>query len=163
MYQQSEKNLLNSNISSMNPHNMANFGPLMAEICLRVLSTPPNFNRFRILPLLLQWRHTPEAKHTLHDVWPSPALEHYIYIFGALASWWNFAWCKIHFTPKSCILLYWQRYCTALQQRTSAKLCGVVQGMELWNFLRGHHLYSAGQPSCWVSAHIVVFLVLQLI
>jgi len=38
--------------------------------------------------------------------------------------------------------------CTALEQRLSAKLCGVVQGMELWNFaegaiyirLGGHHI-----------------------
>jgi len=30
-----KKNLLNSNISSTSPHNMANFGPLTAEICWR--------------------------------------------------------------------------------------------------------------------------------
>jgi len=32
MYQQSEKNLLNSNMSSTYPHNTANVGPLTAEI-----------------------------------------------------------------------------------------------------------------------------------
>ena len=32
MYRQSEKNLLNSNISSRCPHNVVNFGPLTAEI-----------------------------------------------------------------------------------------------------------------------------------
>ena len=37
-----------------------------------------------------------------------------------------------------------------------AKLCGVIHGMELWNFRRGCHLYSAGPPSRWASAHIVV-------
>jgi len=31
MYRQSEKNLLNSNMSSTCLHNMANFGPLAAE------------------------------------------------------------------------------------------------------------------------------------
>jgi len=36
----------------------------------------------------------------------------------------------------------------------SAKFCGVVQGMELWNFRRWHHLYSAGRPARWASAHI---------
>jgi len=66
-----------------------------------------------------------------------------------------FARCKIHFTSKSCGL-YWQRYCTALQQPASAKLCGVVQGMELRNFRRGRYLYSAGRPSRWASAHILV-------
>jgi len=42
--------------------------------------------------------------------------------------------------------------CMTLQQRPSAKLCGVVQGMELRNFVRGCHLYSAGWPSRWPSA-----------
>ena len=35
--------------------------------------------------------------------------------------------CKIHFAPKSCVLLYWQCYCTALEQWAPAKLCGVQQ------------------------------------
>jgi len=77
---------------------------------------------------------------------------------GALAPWQNFARFKIHFTSKSCVLVYCQRYCTELQQRASAKLYGVVQGMELPNFRRGRHLYSAG-PSRWASAHILVFYI----
>ena len=39
-----------------------------------------------------------------------------------IASWRNFARCKVHFASKSCLLLYWQRYCAALHQRASAKL-----------------------------------------
>jgi len=73
--------------------------------------------------------------------------------------WRNFTQCKIHFTSKSCFLLYWQCYCAALQQRASAKLCGVVEGMKLCNFRRRHHLYSAGRPSRWASAHILVWFV----
>ena len=46
----------------------------------------------------------------------------------------------------------------ALQQRASAKLCGVVQGMELSNFRRQRHLHSAGRPSRWASAQILVIL-----
>jgi len=57
---------------------------------------------------------------------------------------------------QSCVLLYWQCYCTALQQRASAKLCDVVQGMELRNFHRERHPYSAGRPSCLASTHILV-------
>jgi len=54
MYRQSEKkNLLSSNISSTSPDNMANFGPLAAEIRWRVCGTPANFNGFRILAALL--------------------------------------------------------------------------------------------------------------
>ena len=47
------KNLLNSNNSPTCPHNMANFGPLAAEICWRVWGTPANFNGFRVLAALL--------------------------------------------------------------------------------------------------------------
>jgi len=47
------KNLLSSNISSTCPHNMANFGPLSAEIISLVWGTPANFNGFRILATLL--------------------------------------------------------------------------------------------------------------
>ena len=43
---QSEKKLLNSIISSTCPHNMVNFGPLLAEICWRVWGTPANFTGF---------------------------------------------------------------------------------------------------------------------
>jgi len=75
---------------------------------------------------------------------------------GALAPRQNFARCKIDFISKSCVRLYWQHYRTALQQRASAKFCVVVQGTELRNFRRGHHLYSAGRPSRWASAHILV-------
>jgi len=61
MYRQSEKNLLNSNISSRCLHNMAKFGPLTAEIGLPVWGTPANFNRFRVLASLLQRRRSPEV------------------------------------------------------------------------------------------------------
>jgi len=47
------KNLLSSNISSTCPHNMVNFSPLAAEIVSLVWGTPPNFNGFRVLAVLL--------------------------------------------------------------------------------------------------------------
>ena len=77
--------LLNSNISSTCPHNMANFGPLTAEVGLPVWGSPANFNRFRVLASLLQRRRSPEANQTLHDLWPSPGLVYCIYILGAFA------------------------------------------------------------------------------
>jgi len=67
------------------------------------------WDRFVSLASLLQRRCSMEANQTLHDVWPFPGLVHYIYIFGALAR------CKIHFASNSCALLYYQRYCTALE------------------------------------------------
>jgi len=51
MYQQSEKNLLNSNISSTCSHNMVNFSPLAAEIGSGVGGTPANCNGFA------SWQH----------------------------------------------------------------------------------------------------------
>jgi len=80
----------------------------------------------------------------------------YVHFSWAFAPWRNFTKCKLHVASKSCIHVYWQRYCIALDQWASAKLCGVVQGMELQNFCRGRHLYSAGRPSRWASAHILV-------
>jgi len=52
-YRQSEKNLLNSNISSTWPDNMVNFGLLTAETCWRLWGTPANFNGFRVLAAVL--------------------------------------------------------------------------------------------------------------
>jgi len=151
-----QKKLLNSNIPSTCSRNMVNFHQLPAEIALPVWWTSANFNGFRVLPSLLQRRRSPEANQTLHDF--GRLLAWYtIYTFsGAPAPWRNFSWCKIHFTSKFCTLLYWQHYCKALQHRPSAKLFGVVQGMELRNLHRGHHLCSAGRPSRWASAHILV-------
>jgi len=65
----------------------------------------------------------------------------YIHFRGLLPPTENFARCKLHFTSKSCIHLYWQHYHMALQQRASAELCGMVQGMDLRNFHRGHPTY----------------------
>jgi len=48
-----KKNLLSSNMSSICPHNMVNFGLLAAEIGLPVWGTPANFNGLRVLAALL--------------------------------------------------------------------------------------------------------------
>jgi len=141
---------------------MVNFGPLTAEICWRVWGTPANFNGFRVLDSSLQRRRSTEVNQTVHNVWPSPKLVQYFYIFQGSCPVTEFchvfATCKIHFASKSCVLLYWKRYCTALEQWASAKVCGVVHAMELRNFHRGRHLYSAGRPSHWALAHILVLL-----
>ena len=49
----SEKNLLRSNISSTRSHKFVNFGPLADEIGPVVWGTPANFNGFRVLAALL--------------------------------------------------------------------------------------------------------------
>jgi len=127
MYRQSEKSLLNSNISCTCPHNMAKFGSLAAQIVLLVWGTPAKFNRFRVLASLVERCCSPEVNQTLHDVWPSPELVHYIYIFRGSCPITEFCQVQIYFASKSCALLYWQRYCMALEWWASAKLCGVEQ------------------------------------
>jgi len=47
------KNMLSSNSSYTCPHNMVNFGPLVAEIVSLVWGTPGNFNGVRVLGALL--------------------------------------------------------------------------------------------------------------
>ena len=73
-----KKNLLNSNISSRRFHNMVNVGPLTAETGLGVWGTPANFNDFHVLASLLHQCCATEVNQTLHDVWPSSGLVHYI-------------------------------------------------------------------------------------
>jgi len=64
---------------------MVKFGPLTAEVCWQVWGTPATFNgfrHFRVLALLLQRRHSLEVNQTLHNVWLSQGLVHYIYTLG---------------------------------------------------------------------------------
>ena len=64
---------------------------------------------------------------------------------------------KFTLRPKSCVLLYWQRYCTALQQPCQPTL---RRGTRNWITELSQraqlYLYSARQPSRWASAHILV-------
>ena len=83
MYRQSEKNLLNSNMTSICPQNILNFSLLTAEICWRVWGTPANFNGFRVLASLLQGRRSTKVDQSLHYVRPYPGLVYHIYIFGS--------------------------------------------------------------------------------
>jgi len=65
IYQQPEKNLLNSNTSSTCPDNMVNFSVLTAEICWRFWGTPANFNGFRVLAALLHGTLVVDISQTL--------------------------------------------------------------------------------------------------
>jgi len=55
---------------------MVNFGPLTAEIIAGVHGTPSKFQQVSHLGFVTS------ATSLLHDVWLSPGLVHYIYIFG---------------------------------------------------------------------------------
>jgi len=146
---------INSNSYCRGPHNTVNFSPLTAEIRWR-FGAPQQISTCSRLGFVTA--STSFTGGQPNSTMFSRLLGWYtIYTFsGAFTSWWNFATCNIHFASKSCVLLYWQHYCMALDQWASAKLCSVIQGMELRNFRRGRHLYSAGRPSRWASAHIRV-------
>jgi len=54
LHRQSEKDLLNSNVSPICPYNIVNVGPLATEIISFIVwGTPANFNGFRVLSSLL--------------------------------------------------------------------------------------------------------------
>jgi len=107
-----EKNLLSSNISSTYPHNMANFGPLTAEI-VREFGTPQQIS-------FASWlRYCSDVAHRI----PTKLCT----IFGRLLGWytmytfWELLSCngilpKFTLSRKSCVLLYCQRYCAELEQ-----------------------------------------------
>jgi len=122
---------------------------LTAEIGWRAWGTSANFNWFHVLPSLQQRRRSPEANQTLHDVWPSPGLLHYIYIFGDS--------CPLtEFCPMQNSL-----YVQVLRSPILAALlhgtppASVSQALRC-DIRRGRHLYSAGRPSLWASARILV-------
>jgi len=52
-------------------------------------------------------------------------------------------------SSKFCALLYWQRYCTALEQWNEPNFAALSTR---------RHLYLAGQPSRWALAHILVYM-----
>jgi len=134
---------------------MANFGPLTAEIGSGACGTPNKFQRVSRLDFVTAATSFTGVQanfaRCLADSWADTM---YIHFRGILPP-------DGIFTSKSCVLLYWQRYCAALQQRVSAELCGVIQRMELRNFRRGRHLYSAARPSRWASARILVSILCQ--
>jgi len=140
------KNLLSSNISSTCPHNMVNFSLLAAEMVSLVWGTPANFNSFRGLASSLH--RSTEANQTLYNVWSLSGLVDYIYVFGSCCSKTEF--CQVQ--NSLCILQVLHSPIGSITARQSSS------GREP-NFAvlsTGRHLYSAGRPSSWALAHILV-------
>jgi len=145
----SRKKLLNSNISFTCPYNKANVSPLTAEIGLPVRGTPSHFNGFRAMASLLQRRRSPEANQTLHDLWQSPGLLHYICILGALAPSDGIL-SRAKFTLRLCLAF---SYIGSVTARHSSSGCqpNFVAWYREWNYgtftegatyirLGGHHV-----------------------
>ena len=136
----------------MCPHNMVNFSAVTAEIDWWVWGTPTNFNGFHVLASLLQRRGSTEVNQTLHDVWPSPAPVHYIYIFGSS--------CPLTWILSHAILLHslWvQVLCSlilaALLHGTAA--AGVSQTLAAWYKEWNYGTFAAGATYIQLGGHDV--------
>ena len=140
-YRQSERKLLNSNISTC-PYNMLNFGRLTAEIDLSVRGTPANFNKFRISASLLHRRRWMEVNQTLHGLWLYPGLVLYIYILGLLSP--NGILPATIFTMRPSLAFSYIGSVTARHSSSRRQSnCDVVQGIaEGATYIRlsGHHV-----------------------
>ena len=131
-------------------HSMVNFSLLAAEIISLVWGTPTNFNSFRVLASLLQRRRSTEANQTFHNVWPLPGLVDYIYIFGGCCSLTEF--CQVQ--NSLCVLEVLRSPIGSVTAWQSSS--GRQPNFAALN--RGRQLYSAGRPSRWALAHILLYL-----
>ena len=118
-----KKNLLNGNISSTCPRNMVNIGALAAEIdrefghhCKFQPISRLGFDRYCSD---VAQRKSTKLCTTFAVSWAGT---------GTLAPWRNFAECKTHFASK---VLRSPILAALMHGTPAAKLCGVVQGMEL--------------------------------
>jgi len=127
-------------------HSMVNFGPLATEIGLLVWGTPANVNGFRMLASFLQQRRSTEVNQTLRDVWLSLELVQCIYIVGGPMM----EFCKVQNTL--CVQVLRCAISVSARQSSSGRQPNFAA------LSRGRHLYSAGRPSRWASAHILVEL-----
>jgi len=132
---------------------VVNVGPLTAEIDSGVWGTPADFNGFRVLASLLHRHRSMEGNQTLQCLAVFWAGTLYIHYSELLPTVRIFPGAKFTLRPKSCVLLYLQRYCTALEQWAPAKLCGVQQ--------RAPPILDRAAIR-WASAHILVCVIIEI-
>ena len=125
---------------------MVYFGLLAADIDVVVWGSAANVNGFRVLASLLQRRRSPDQ--TLHDVWPSPGLLHYIYIFGGCCPVTEF--CQVQ--NSVCVFQVLRSPIGSVTARHSSS--GREPNFAALSTRR--HLYSAGRPLRWALAHILI-------
>jgi len=127
-------------------------GPLTAEIGSGVWGTPANFNEFCVLASLLHWRRLTDVNQTLPDVWPSPGTL-YIHFRGLLPPNGILPGAKFTLLPN--LVFCYIGSITAQHSNTGS---GCQPNFVA--FSRDCYLYSAGRPSRWASAHILVLIIL---
>ena len=130
---------------------MANFSSLPAEVGSVVWGTPANFNGFAswLGYWLLHRCRSTEVTQTLHNVWPSPGLVHYIHVRGLLHP--NGILSGAAFTLHPSLAFSYIGSVTARHSNSSGRQPNIAA------LSRRCHVYSAGRPSRWTSAHILVY------
>ena len=126
--------------------------------------TQANFNGFCVLAALLQRRRSTEANQTLQDVWPSPGLVQYIFIFGGSCPVAEF----FQVQNSLCVQVLRSPILAALLHGTrvgaSAKLCGVMQtappifGRAAITLGIGPHSSLCSSPLLVLASHVLVIL-----
>jgi len=166
-YINNRKKWLNSSMSSTCLNNMANFGPLTVEICWQVWGTPANFNGFAsCLRYCSDVAHRRPTK--LCTLFGRLLGWYRLYIFGGSCPWQNFARCKIQFTSKSSVRLYWQRY-TGNWQLHGTPAAGISQTLRRRRRNGITELSQRAPPifgraaSRWASAHVLVLVFTSLL
>jgi len=153
MYRQSEKNLLNGNIFPIcPPHNMVNFGSLAAEIGLPAWA-PEQVSHVGFITAATSLNGgEPDFAQRLAVSWADTLCIH----FWGLLPLAEF--CKVQ--NSLCVQVLRSPILAALLNGTPAAgigqtlRCGTTNGITELSLRR--HLYLAGQPSRWASAHILV-------
>jgi len=148
------KKLLNSNTSSTCPHNMANFGPLTAEIGSGVWDTPQISTAFASSHRYAATSLAGCQSNFLRRLTVSWAATLYLHFRGLLPHNGIFPGARFTLRPSlafSDIGSVTARHSSSGRQRNFVALS------------RGRRLYSAGQQSCWTLAHILVFFFARLI
>jgi len=150
---------------------MVNFDPVMAQICWRVLGTSASqygelwssngsdllasfghlskFQRVSRLGLVTApyRRLSMEVNQTLHEVWQSPGLVHYIYILGLLSPNWLLPGAtfllQVLCSPILVALVHGTQAVGVSQTlRHGTTRNGIMELLLLVIFKRGRHLYS---------------------
>jgi len=150
MCRQSEENLLNSNISSTCSHNMVNFGPLGAEIVSLVWTTSKfqRVSRFSFVTAATSLNGSQPNFARCLAVSLADTL--YIHFRGFLSRNGILPGATFTFRPRLAL-----SYFGSVTARHSSS--GRQPNFAVLN--RGRHLYSAGRPSRWALAHILVVVI----
>ena len=127
------------------PHNMVNFSQLKAEIGWRVCGTPANFNRFGVLVSLFNGGQSNFGRR-LTVSWAGTL---YIHFWRLLPR--NGILPGAKFTLRPSLALCYIGSVTARHSRSGHQT-------KFAALSRGRHVYSAGWPSRWALAHILLYM-----